>query len=41
MKELTPVLKGKADMKEVNEIIKSRLNQKLKSFFFYAINTDV
>ncbi len=26
MKELTPVLKGKADMKEVNEIIKSRLN---------------
>jgi uncharacterized protein YqeY len=26
MKELTPVLKGKADMKVVNEIIKSRLN---------------
>ncbi len=26
MKELTPVLKGKADMKEVNEIIKSKLN---------------
>jgi len=26
MKELTPILKGKADMKEVNEIIKSKLN---------------
>ncbi len=26
MKELTPVLKGKADMKEVSNIIKSKLN---------------
>ncbi len=26
MKELTPVLKGKADMKVVNEMIKSKLN---------------
>ncbi len=26
MKELTPVLRGKADMKVVNEIIKSKLN---------------
>lgn len=26
MKELNPILKGKADMKEVNEIIKSKLN---------------
>ena len=26
MKELTPILKGKADMKEVNEIIREKLN---------------
>ena len=26
MKELTPIFKGKADMKTVNEIVRSKLN---------------
>ena len=36
MKELKPLVTGKADMKEVNAIIKGKLNQKLESFFFFA-----
>ena len=41
MKELTPVLKGKADMKLVNDLIKEKLNQKQKCFFFISKNRNL